>query len=72
MTECNENQDVLDAVHAAIKESDSEVIVPMMATIMAGAAAQSGVNKDYLMRYVREVIDDAYAFFTRDKGESVH
>lgn len=72
MNELSEEQVVLNAVHKAIKDSDSDIIVPMMATIMAGAAAQSGIKKDFLLRYVRECIDDAYAFFTRDESESVH
>lgn len=71
MSECP-NQELLQQIYALIADKDSDEVIPMLMSIAAGAAAQSGVNRTFFTNYALETIEDAYKLFTRDESEAVH
>ena len=72
LEDCTEHDNLLKAVYKLIENVDSDVVIPMFASIACGAAAQDGVNRSFFTRYIMEAIADAYDMFTRDENEAVH
>lgn len=71
MTECP-NQELMQELYELIEDQDTDEVLPMLISVACGCAAQDGVNRAFLTKYVLECIDDAYAMFTRDENEAVH
>ena len=65
-------EQLLADLRELLEDQDADDVVPILITMACGCAAQDGVNRKYLTKYILEIIDDAYAMFTRDENEAVH
>ena len=71
MNECP-NHELLQKIYALIEDRDSDEVVPMLMSMAAAVAAQSGAPREFFTNYALETIEDSYRMFTRDDGEAVH
>lgn len=71
MTDCPNNA-LLQELYELIQDQDSDEVIPMLISVACGCAAQDGINRKFITKYMMECLEDAYAMFTRDENEAVH